>query len=47
MHFEVTKPSTWMKRTPNLSISNLDLAENQWIILNVQQTGEKSIFQLC
>lgn len=44
LNFNNTKPSQWMRATKEITLSNLDLGPNQWIIFNLQETGKRYIF---
>lgn len=38
LNFQSTHPSHWMKKEEQIKISDLP-SENDWIILNIQETG--------
>lgn len=40
LNFNDTKPSSWIRKTPNLLVNDSDIAPEDWILVNVQQTGE-------
>lgn len=43
MDFENTKPVQWIRKTPNLSISMPNLSDDDWILVNIQQTGSSRL----
>lgn len=38
-----TKPVDWMRKTPTLSLLDSSLPETDWLLVNIQQTGNSSI----
>lgn len=40
LNFNDTKPVTWIRKTPTLKISDADIAPEDWILVNIQQTGK-------
>lgn len=41
--FVTTKPSEWMRKTQALTIHDSGLADTDWLLVNIQQTGNSSI----
>lgn len=41
--FATTKPNEWMRKTPTLSVRDSSLSDNDWLLVNIQQTGNTSI----
>lgn len=39
LEFNSTQPIQWMRKTPSLTIEMDDLDNEEWILVNVQQTG--------
>lgn len=39
LNFKNTSTNLWMQQTPEDILENINAAENQWILLNIQQTG--------
>ena len=39
LDFNTTKPSQWIKAVKSMTLSNLNLSPNEWVIFNIQETG--------
>lgn len=39
LNFNDTEPTTWIRKTPTLRINDPDIAPENWILANIQQTG--------
>lgn len=46
LNFDDTKPVEWIRKTPNITISVPNLADDDWILVNIQQTGIRNVFLL-
>lgn len=41
LNFDDTKPSSWIRKMPNLVVNDSDIAPEDWILVNIQQTGKR------
>lgn len=40
LDFNATQPATWMRKTEKLSVSSIDIEPDEWLLVNIQQTGK-------
>lgn len=42
LNFNETRPSSWIRKTKELVIEDVDINNLDWLIVNVQQTGKSN-----
>lgn len=40
LNFNATQPVNWIRKTEKLAIKNIDIEPDEWLLVNIQQTGK-------
>lgn len=40
LNFNATRPTNWIRKTDKMTVSDIDVGPDEWLLVNIQQTGK-------